>query len=248
VVTVTRLSSSTFWLVSEVQGTDGIRRRFNRIVTLPRLPFDSLGTLTAAGTVIVGSGGALEVLGNEDSGGGCTDPEGSIVVPAGSSVLTDGGTQVTGIEVVHREISLTVYSLVDSADSGWVARAAAVVHGPNSTTVLQSGEQLTVGSGDLTITGGSGAGVLFVEGSLTIRGEVDFTGLIVARGGIEIEDGSVQVTGLILSGPGADPQSPAITRIGGATTLRSSHCVARSAYDRLIPPRPSLGRSWAELY
>jgi hypothetical protein len=55
-------------------------------------------------------------------------------------------------------------------------------------------------AGDLELTGGDGAGILLVDGTLVISGPVRFRGVIIARRGVRVTGADAVVTGLLLSG------------------------------------------------
>lgn len=75
----------------------------------------------------------------------------------------------------------------------------------------------------------SGAGLLFVEGTLDIRSAMDFTGVVVAAGGLRVPaGGSLAVGGVLwVGGAGALP-------IDGTVRLRQSRA-ALDDVDRLLP-------------
>ena len=77
----------------------------------------------------------------------------------------------------------------------------------------------------------SGAGLLFVEGTLDIRSALDFTGLVVAAGGLRISaGGSLAVGGALwVSGTGG----PALL-VDGSLRLRQSRA-AMDDVDQLLP-------------
>jgi hypothetical protein len=87
--------------------------------------------------------------------------------------------------------------------------------------------------GDLVVTAPlSGAGCLFVEGALDIRGRLDFTGLVVASGGVAVVSGAeLAVNGALWIG--APVPGPALS-IEGTVTLRQSR-PSIDAVDRLVP-------------
>jgi hypothetical protein len=59
---------------------------------------------------------------------------------------------------------------------------------------------ICLGAGPLELTGGTGRGLLVVEGALRITGPVTWQGAIFATGGVEIESPGVLVVGALLSG------------------------------------------------
>jgi len=95
-------------------------------------------------------------------------------------------------------------------------------------------------AGDLTIVDRrQGAGLLFVDGALDIRATFDFTGLVVASGGIRIASGaSCTVSGALWVGV-PTPFAPSLL-VDGSLALRRDP-TALGAADGLTPlPRPTV--------
>jgi hypothetical protein len=98
----------------------------------------------------------------------------------------------------------------------------------------------------LKMSGGArGQGLLLVEGDLEIVGGFEFTGLIVAKGGIKINGNGNKVTGALLAQDVAiDDQNS----ISGNTTLQFSSCALNKAIKGSAFGEPLVNRSWAQLY
>lgn len=109
--------------------------------------------------------------------------------------------------------------------------------------VLSSGTQATVptgvvrASGDLTLTGGSGEGILIVEGRLAITGPLYYRGIIISRGGISLATGGVVVSGLIRS----------VETVGGIA-FEPSVSAVQDVLAQSLTPFAVAGRRWAEIY
>ena len=89
---------------------------------------------------------------------------------------------------------------------------------------------VTYASGDVHLSGqGSGAGVMILEGSLTITGQFRFVGLIIVRGDIVLKGGGagVHVYGSVMVGESftaIDPDSVGVT--GQADVIYSSEALS----------------------
>jgi hypothetical protein len=84
----------------------------------------------------------------------------------------------------------------------------------------------------------AGAGILFIDGALDIRGTFDFTGLVVASSGVRVESGaSLTVSGALWIGVPPAPYPVLLVRGDAAVSLDR---VALDAADRLLqlPRRP----------
>ncbi|HEX4814948.1 MAG TPA: hypothetical protein VFV66_19575 [Nonomuraea sp.] len=105
--------------------------------------------------------------------------------------------------------------------------------------IYASGSSLKMSSGS------RGQGLLLVEGDLEIVGGFEFSGLIVAKGGIKINGNGNKVTGALLA------QDVAIddeNSISGNTTLQFSSCALNKAIKGSAFGEPLANRSWVQLY
>jgi hypothetical protein len=103
------------------------------------------------------------------------------------------------------------------------------------------------GSGSQTklAAGGRGQGLLLVEGDLEISGGFEWTGLIVAKGGLKIVGNGNKITGALLAQDVAvDDQNS----ISGNTTLQFSSCALSKAIKGSAFAEPLSQRSWVQVY
>jgi hypothetical protein len=103
------------------------------------------------------------------------------------------------------------------------------------------------GSGSQTklAAGGRGQGLLLVEGDLEISGGFEWTGLIVAKGGLKIVGNGNKITGALLAQDVAvDDQNS----ISGNTTLQFSSCALSKAIQGSAFAEPLNQRSWVQVY
>jgi hypothetical protein len=267
-----------FSIVAETRTTSGVAAR--RVALLARLPIRTdqpRAPLVSAVNVTVGP----NVRFLTDSAR-CGEPATADVVLAPDAAIVLDTTALAPQPVVVRLSAAADSSLyLRLAESWWndvVRRAdirlapgthvhpeAIVVGGectsddanwgdPNSLT-SSCGQRvpLVYASGDLTIDGGRGQGVLLVDGKLTIAGSFAFSGQIVARHGIETLADNIAISGAV-----------AVWRAGGnasdsrvissdvvlthATTLRYSGCDARYGITSWLQPRLVRERAWSELF
>lgn len=95
-------------------------------------------------------------------------------------------------------------------------------------------------SGNATLLGGKGVGMLLVDGVLTIAGPVEFAGIIVARGGIVLTSPGVTLTGLLRAAP--YPSNPSVMTVSPSVTA------IQDVISQSVMPLPVAGRRWSELY
>jgi hypothetical protein len=93
--------------------------------------------------------------------------------------------------------------------------------------------------GDLTLVGGTGTGMLIVEGRLIITGPLSYEGVIVARGGISVVVPGVTITGVIRSG--------GTPLVAGNMAVNLNGSVAQNVILQSLTPLPVAGRRWAEM-
>ncbi|MEO5568305.1 MAG: hypothetical protein ABIR92_07420 [Gemmatimonadaceae bacterium] len=144
-------------------------------------------------------------------------------MPNADSVVGEDSSNVTRLGRIAIDAIAGAADFILPAGASWVA-GSGVVHA----------------RGDLTIEGGTGEGILIVEGRLAIVGPLEYSGLIIARGGIEASGGGATLTGSfrVSGGP------PSII---GLTVIRSAIAV-QDVMSKGLMPRPVAGRRWAELY
>jgi hypothetical protein len=120
--------------------------------------------------------------------------------------------------------------------SDWDSLAARAVTGP----VLPDAQHPVIRvPGDLDLVGGSGTGILLVEGDATIAGGAMVTGLLLVRGGLEFRGTGGLVIGAVRAGAiAAQP-----TALAGGPLVKWSSCAVLRA--RRAAARPVLVRGWS---
>jgi hypothetical protein len=143
--------------------------------------------------------------------------------PDASSLVADDSSNVTTLGFV------LVDSLAMTAD----------IRLPSGSIVAATDGLVHI-AGEATLTGGSGTGVLIVEGRLTITGPLSYEGVIVARAGISIVVPGVTVIGVV--------RAAGTPGIAGNLTLVPSGEAAQHVLLQVLTPRPVAGRRWTELH
>ena len=100
-------------------------------------------------------------------------------------------------------------------------------------------------TGDTKITGGTGQGIMLVDGDLTEAGGFNFTGIIIARGTVRATGTSNAVTGMIMAA--AVDLGDAVT-LTGTTSLQYSSCAVQQVLSTTSPLVAAKGRGWVNLY
>lgn len=97
-------------------------------------------------------------------------------------------------------------------------------------------EPLVYINGDVSLSNGRGRGVLLVDGDLTVAGNFDYAGIVVARGSIRFTGEGNRIRGVVLSASSG-------TASGGSVLQYSSCSVQRAARSH-VRMRPIASRSW----
>lgn len=150
--------------------------------------------------------------------------------------------------VVYRVPSVNADSLI-ADDSGNVATLGSLEIDSiarSADVVLASGSVWTAtdgvvhARGDLTVVGGAAAGVLIVDGKLTITAPVAYSGVIVVRNGMDVGSPGVVIEGLLrLAGPASST---------GGLVATSSATAVQDVLGKELMPSVVAGRRWSELH
>ena len=100
-------------------------------------------------------------------------------------------------------------------------------------------------TGNATLSGGSGQGILLVDGDLTKSGNFSFTGVVIARGTIHSTGNNNGVTGVEMAA--AIDLGDAVT-LAGSTTIQYSSCAVQQALSASSTIAVAKGRAWVNLY
>lgn len=93
-------------------------------------------------------------------------------------------------------------------------------------------------TGDLTLSGGAGQGMLVVDGNLSLVAGARFTGVLLVRGAARLE-ADARVTGIVV----ADRLS-----LTNASAITYSACAIESASHSGARPFPETTSSWSEMF
>ncbi len=162
------------------------------VVDAPR--FASPGALIARGDVR--ADGSLVVEPADSAAAlACEAPagrNGTIVIAPGAAA-PPGATADQG---AADDSTYTVFGGVTIRELG--ARAPVVLPG-GSVAAAPVGNVIHA-TGDLELSGGTGSGLLLVDGALRVSGSVTFRGVIVVAGGLTVSGGIFTVSGMLRSG------------------------------------------------
>lgn len=175
----------------------GGRRALQAVVARGSVPAALLwlGTLPAADAI----GGSLALDGVDPAAG--APAWASFAAPAPPETLD---AWAAGARVASSNGTLPAWSAGPPSLAALAALVLATPHGDAGTLVTSGAPAPTLAyvGGDFTVTTPlRGAGLLFVDGTLDIRAALDFTGLVVASGGVRVAGGaSLTVAGAVWIG------------------------------------------------
>lgn len=105
---------------------------------------------------------------------------------------------------------------------------------------------IVLARGALTLDGGSGQGILLVDGDLVVRHGARFHGLVLVRDDISAGPGGGLILGGALAADSVNGPGDA-SDVGDAMTVRWSSCAVTGALRRHAPWIPVARRAWAPL-
>jgi hypothetical protein len=100
-------------------------------------------------------------------------------------------------------------------------------------------------TGDLKVTGGTGQGILLVDGDFTKAGNFSFYGIVIARGTIKSSGSNNTIVGGEMAA--AVDEGDAVT-LSGSTRIQYSSCAITKALSASSYPVVAKGRAWVNLY
>jgi hypothetical protein len=132
-------------------------------------------------------------------------------------------------------------NIADRLNWGEPSRAAGYVKACSTyfPIIYASGTQVKMASN------ARGQGLLLIEGDLEIAGGFEFSGLIIAKGGIKISGTGNKIVGALLA---QDVALNDQNSISGNTTLQFSSCALNKAIQGSAFAKPLAYRSWAQLH
>ncbi len=99
-------------------------------------------------------------------------------------------------------------------------------------------------NGNLKVQNGRGQGILLVEGDFEVRGNFEFTGLIITKGMLKANGTGNKITGGVLA-QNTDLDDNSLI---GNPVVNFSSCAIAMALNASAVVRPLTDRSWVQLY
>ena len=100
-------------------------------------------------------------------------------------------------------------------------------------------------TGDLKVTGGTGQGILLIDGDFTKAGNFSFYGVVIARGTIKSTGTNNLIEGAEMAA--SIDEGDAVT-LAGSTKIQYSSCAVQQALSASSSLVTTKGRAWVNLY
>jgi hypothetical protein len=100
-------------------------------------------------------------------------------------------------------------------------------------------------TGDLKVTGGTGQGILLIDGDFTKAGNFSFYGVVIARGAIKSTGSNNLIEGAEMAA--SIDEGDAVT-LAGNTQIQYSSCAVQQALSASSSLVATKGRAWVNLY
>jgi hypothetical protein len=240
-VWVTRISARTYWLFARASDDrdSTVAASAGMVVRVDAPRFPRLAALVSRGGVVFA--GPTSVTGNVGPGPQACDSTrwslSAIVVPPGAVAPP----YARMLSVAGADSTYTHFGLVDL--NALAQRTGAVV--PGGSEIAPTSTPLLVSPGDLTIDAGTGAGIVIAQGRIRLRGPIQFSGVVIGMGGLEVTTGDATIVGLAMSGSLTD--SSVVVDAAGRFTLSFSECVVGSAELATAVARPAHERAVVQM-
>lgn len=191
----------------------------------------------------------------------------------GSTVTTGGNATVNGNPPVSHDSTISSkFANVDSLYSALAARANIVLPGGNYKTdpVVTNGSCTTSNTlnwgdgiassacstyfpiihitGDVTLNGDQGQGILLVDGNISIQGSYQFFGITIAKGSIGSAGGGSTAAHFYGATMAQDVNLSTTNTLSGKATLLYSSCAVQTALTNVSVTSMLKSRSWVQLY
>lgn len=112
-------------------------------------------------------------------------------------------------------------------------------------TQCQSYFPIIYRNGNLRVQDGRGQGILLVEGNFEVRGNFEFSGIVIVRGELSTQGTGNKITGAVLA---QNAELGDETTIIGNPVINYSACAIERALVGNAALKPLVERSWAQLY
>jgi hypothetical protein len=193
---------------------------------------------------------------------------------SGATVSTGGNATINGNPPVQHDSAISSkFANVDSLYSALASRANIVLPGGNyktdpaftasnacnTTNTLNWGDGTSNNAcstyfpiihitGDVTLNGDVGQGILLVDGNISVQGSYQFFGITIAKGSIGSAGGGSTAAHFYGATMAQDVNLTTTNTLSGKATLLYSSCAVQTALTNVSVTSLLKSRSWVQLY
>lgn len=254
----------------------GGRSRLGTLVRIQPINFNVSASLTTRNGVSLQGNATADGTDSPPPGWACP-PAGAamagVSTSPGASVTTGGNGAVAGNPPVQHDSTInTKFAGLDSIYSQLSARAGITLGGGNYKSQpsftganCNTSDQLNWGdgvnttacstyfpiihiTGDVTLNGVQGQGVLLVDGNLSVQGSYQFFGITIAKGSIGSAGGGSTAAHFYGATMAQDVSLTTTNTLSGKATLLYSNCAIQTVLNNVSVTAMLRSRSWVQLY
>jgi len=254
----------------------GGRERLGALVKIQPINFNVSASLTTRNSVTLSGNATADGTDSPPPAWACP-PAGpalaGVSTSTGATVSTNGNGTVAGNPAVQHDTGITTkFAGIDSIYAQLAARAGIVLSGGNYKTdasftgaACNTGDQFNWGdgvnstacstyfpiihiTGDVTLNGNQGQGVLLVDGNISVQGSYQFFGITIAKGSIGSAGGGSTAAHFYGATMAQDVNLSTTNTLSGKATLLYSNCAIQTVISNVAVTSLLRSRSWVQLY
>ena len=254
----------------------GGRSRLGTLVRIQPINFNVSASLTTRNGVSLQGNATADGTDSPPPGWACPAAGAAMAgvsTSTSASVTTGGNGTVAGNPPVQHDSTInTKFAGLDSIYSQLSARAGITLSGGNYKSQpsftganCNTSDQLNWGdgqnttacstyfpiihiTGDVTLNGVQGQGVLLVDGNLSVQGSYQFFGITIVKGSISSAGGGSTAAHFYGATMAQDVNLTTTNSLSGKATLLYSNCAIQTVLNNVSVTAMLRSRSWVQLY
>lgn len=254
----------------------GGRSRLGTLVRIQPINFQVSASLTTRNSVTLSGNATADGTDSPPPGWACP-AAGSALAGVSTSnsatVSTNGNGTVAGNPPVQHDSTIsTKFAQLDTIYAQLAARANIVLSGGNyktdasftgancnTTDTFNWGDGVNTSAcstyfpiihitGDVTLNGNQGQGILLVDGNISVQGSYQFFGITMAKGSIGSAGGGSTAAHFYGATMAQDVNLTTTNTLSGKATLLYSNCAIQQVMNNVAVTSLLKSRSWVQLY
>lgn len=254
----------------------GGRERLGMLVKIQPINFNVSASLTTKNSVNLAGNATADGTDSPPPAWSCPPPGAALAgvsTSTSATVTTNGNGTVAGNPPVQHDTGITTkFAGIDSIYAQLAARANITISGGNyktdpsfTGTACKTTDQLNWGdgqnttscstyfpiihiTGDVTLNGDQGQGILLVDGNIAVQGSYQFFGITIAKGSISSAGGGSTAAHFYGATMAQDVNLSTTNTLAGKATLLYSNCAIQTVMNNVSVTSLLKSRSWVQLY